>query len=617
MQFSLKVQCIPDRLSENKIYRPGHGIALATEVTPPNEKFIERKGHLFIVLNITASDNFDVKTAIPLFIDNIKENYYRIDDETPLHSIEHALKKSLNIISSLKSTKGNISVDETNHRLNISFCACIIWNRVLYTSYYGNAKAYLIRGSGSRDLTNNNAYNEIWTNSNLLLTDDVIIIGSESFAKKFPANDIINSLGNLSYNIEKDPENSDLAAILIKVGQIKKQTKSLSFKHLAVGKLNHLNSFYGLRDSLHEKFKKYQIKKAAPVSSINSLLIQNKDKTLLTSKRDYKILKKYRPSTAAKAKLFLIMLLIGILYGNFRLIVNLKKQSIPNDIVVQLSPKATPSVQGLFELKEELSLVSPNTKLIFDTKERLGDPKITGISNFNFNKLNLINYKDNTIVSLDLNNNDVTKVLDVDKRDNPEFVACANLFCFLIGDQKIYVFSPTKPNQSDQYVIDSLSIIDAKAYGSALYLLTREDIYKFEIKSKTENPKLEKWTKNGLKITNPSSIAADGSIYVLTNDPVNRNIYKFRNGELDSKFAIDNNSYLLEPISITANDVYLFILDAKRKSVVMYDKITGKYIDNKEIFNKNAQVTPSFLTVRDKIADSVLIFADQKVYLVE
>ena len=85
MEISLKVQNIGAN------YNPeAKNIVITHEFDVPSDQLLMKRGRLFITLKISAGGNFNLKDTASLFLDSVQENFYRLTEETPLHSLEKA-----------------------------------------------------------------------------------------------------------------------------------------------------------------------------------------------------------------------------------------------------------------------------------------------------------------------------------------------------------------------------------------------------------------------------------------------------------------------------------------------------------------------------------------------
>ena len=127
MDLTLKVQ---------KLSGTGGGsgdISLTHEFEPPNETLERQKGRLFITASVQCPKNINLEETAKLFLDSLQEEYYRPSDDTPIHTIERSLNRSLKI------------AEGVDPNIKITFSTALVWNRVLYMSYIGKPTVYLVR----------------------------------------------------------------------------------------------------------------------------------------------------------------------------------------------------------------------------------------------------------------------------------------------------------------------------------------------------------------------------------------------------------------------------------------------------------------------------------------
>ncbi|PIR42575.1 hypothetical protein CO058_02850 [candidate division WWE3 bacterium CG_4_9_14_0_2_um_filter_35_11] len=579
MRFSLKVQSIGGSGQSTKDY-----ITVTHEFDVPDDQALTKRGRLFVTLNISANDNFDLKEISTLFIESLQESFYKINDETPLHAIEASLRRAHQLLLSIKSIDGNDSLGSTQSNFDISCATALIWNRVLYTSHIGSPAIYLIKGTGTRDLVLEKGSREIWTSSNIIENEDVVIIGTEIFANTFPATEIINSLGSLSSTIATHKDADKISAILIKASaSIEKQSSSITDK---VKSLNIGNSISGTiwkvkskisnSEALSEKFKFYQSKKAAPVSSITGISETRPSAAIESTPRGPKRINERKSTNKGKKQIAVgLAMLLGIGFVNYKLFYENKqnnKLDNSNEVAFNL-PNKDGQIKGESDDQTPINLHKEIIK--FSNIEK------------NILPISLSTIRGN-LISLDSNSGSVFKI-DISKKEaikleptvsNPKLIECEihqsemKDLCFVYGKDGFIVFDANKKGEEiDKYFADLENVIDIYPSWDVLYILTADNIYSYKLG--TTEPK--KWL-NDEALSNTKSIAVDSNIYVLSSNDV----YKYAGGKLVSEFKIEK-SKLKSPTQIEISTTSIFVLDQNK--IIVFKRSSGKF--EKEILLSN------------------------------
>ena len=587
MRFSLKVQSIGTTNQITKGY-----IAITHEFEVSGEESLSKRGRLFITLNISASADFDLKEASSLFVDSLQESFYKIDDETPLHAIESSLRRAYQLLLSIKSDKGDV---------NISCATALVWNRVLYTSHIGSPAIYLIRGSGARDLVSEKGSHEIWTSSNIIENEDVIIIGTEKFAEIFPSGEIINNLGSLSGTISTHAESNKISAVLIKASAtIEKQPSSITEKVKAInignsisGTIWKIKSKVSNSQALSEKFKFYQSKKAAPVSSITGL--SDKPQTLIESQvasGPRRINERKSNGKGKKQIVVGLIMLVGIGFANYKFFYEKKlntNEANTNDVAFNIKNYESGEVKGDSAESQEIDL----HKEIIKFSKIEEDALPISMTTIRKNLVILDSTKD-IAYKINLADKSVSKIEST--LSAPKLIKCQihmssdKDICFMYGKDGFIVFDANKKeNEIDKYFADIEDIVDIYPYWDILYILTSDNIYTYKLE--TNEP--QKWLKDEA-LSNTKSIAVDSNIYILSSNDV----YKYASGKLVTSFKLDK-SKLQNPTQIEITKASIFVLDQKK--IVVFKKSNGEF--EKEIVladDTDQEIPTSFSLTKDE-----------------
>lgn len=611
MRFSLKVQSIEGTGQSAKDY-----IAVTHEFDVPDDQALTKRGRLFVTLNISANDNFDLKEASTLFIESLQESFYKINDETPLHAIEASLRRAYQLLLSIRSIDGNDSLGSTQSKFDISCATALIWNRVLYTSHIGSPAIYLIKGTGTRDLVSEKGSREIWTNSNIIENEDVVIIGTEIFANTFPGTEIINSLGSLSNTIATHKDADKISAILIKAStSIEKQSssitdkvKSLNFGNSISGTIWKVKSKISNSEALSEKFKFYQSKKAAPVSSITGMSETKSSAVIESTPRGPKRISERKSPNKGKKQIAVgLAMLVGIGLVNYKLFYeNKQNNNIDNSNEVAFNlPNKNGQIKGESDDQTSINLHK-------------------GIMNFSDIEENILPISLSTIrgslISLDSNSESVFKI-DISKKEatkleatvsNPKLIECEvhessmKDLCFVYGKDGFIVFDANKKEEEiDKYFADLGNVIDIYPFWDVLYILTADNIYSYKLA--TTEPK--KWL-NDEALSNTKSIAVDSNVYVLSSN----DIYKYASGKLVSSFKVDK-SKLKSPTQIDISKTSIFVLDQNK--IIVFKKSNGEFEKEILLSTKTDIETPTSFSLTKDTTPKIVFEKGKSFFIVE
>jgi hypothetical protein len=612
MEISLKVQNIGAN------YNPdAKDIVITHEFDVPSEQMLDKRGRLFITLKISASGDFNLKDTASLFLDSVQENFYRLTEETPLHSLEKALNRATKLVLTMKSKDETISLGSVEANFKLNFATALIWNRILYTSYFGVPAVYLVRGTGVRNLSLNPATNELWTNSGILDDQDVIIIGTDKFAKTFPANEIINSLGNISQTIAAHPDKDELAALLIKVSTTEKQNQNASNKN-SDSKLRaaiytsfwNLKSKFADNEKLSDRFKFYQNKKTAPVSSISGLTTPATTSATVNMPKSPKRASSAKNSKKAKKRATVGLAMVAVLTLIGYKIFSNPQEHIANDIQSNISfiPSSKPLVMGA-STSPELAAASEMHPVLMDLNNLGETPTITGLST-TLDKIIVLDASGKKLYSINPETKESKSIFeDFEESALPQFLECDLNYCYLGDSNKFYILKPTSPEKVDDYLPGLNGIIDMYPYSSSLYFLTKNQIYTYPIDSTTTDKTVAKeWLAADQTLNNARSMLIDnGSVYVITNSEV----IKFANKKRDTSFKLDF-SRVSNPITMETAGGKLYVLDVsdQTKAIQIFNKTTGEYLQTIELTKDNQ--TPKIFTL-PKYAKGKLLFEENKV----
>lgn len=199
--------------------------AQAYEYAPSEEELLEKRGRLFVVLDITADPAFDTALAGKLVWDSLVEEYYSGTEETPLKALERAVLSTRNRLTNLAhpSEKEETASSELSAKgeVRLNLATVVIWEGlatgeagVLYLVRQGNPYIFLKRGGQVRELL---IGEEPSSAASVLIEDgDIVILGSHYFGKSFtPAT--FPEIPFLEKEFKSGRQVAGLAAIILKL----------------------------------------------------------------------------------------------------------------------------------------------------------------------------------------------------------------------------------------------------------------------------------------------------------------------------------------------------------------------------------------------------------------
>ncbi|MDQ5981915.1 MAG: hypothetical protein QG570_675 [Patescibacteria group bacterium] len=566
MSFELKVQTIQPNISEVK-----GSTSIAHDFPKPNESILSKRGRLFIVVSVIDAQDFDLSSLFKIFSEHIHEEYYKNTDSSPLKSLEFAVKSGIDFLSSLKSADDKKFLIDKNHIPNISLSAAIVWNSILYTANIGPVANYVVRGSGTRDLNDEDIQNtwDIYSNSIILESEDVIIIGTSKFASEYKAKNILENLSGLSTKLLTDPNAIEIAALLIKIIQPpvinNKRDRSMAKPLITsvFSAFSNLKNKLSPEGSLSEEFKPFQNKKSAPISSITGLTdSQEIKKPTSRPRRIRKVNNNNKLKSGIGILVIIMAVVLGITFYNKTLANRLSRD--PNDQAISVIPRNDA------ETSEELDNVAKDVPAIyiFNEKKNYANLEISSFAIYEKENLVIYSRADKGIYYFDKKNNSLKKIID--EVDSLEQLKCYVRFCIFQGNNIVSLVNPSTPEKVDKYPVESkYRIFDIDYFSDRIYLLTSDNIVSFKIGE--SNPQITEWLKTSEKIQNPKSMTIDSNVYVIDQLVVS----KYLNG-VKQVFNLTPEAGK-NPSKIFADTKYIYVFDQVDTTLRMFSKNGASY----------------------------------------
>ena len=510
MSFELKVQTIQPNISEIM-----GSTAIAHDFPKPDESILSKRGRLFIVVSVVDAYEFDLSSLLKIFSEHIHEEYYKNTDSSPLKSLEFAVKSGIDFLSSLKSTDEKKFLIDKNTIPNISLSAAIVWNSILYTANIGPVANYVVRGSGTRDLNDEEIQNnwEIYSNSIILESEDVVIIGTSKFASDYKAKNILENISGLSTKLLTDPNSIEIAALLIKIIQPpivnNKRDKSMAKPLITsvFSAFSNLKNRLSPEGSLSEEFKPFQNKKSAPISSITGLADTHEIKK--PSSRPRRI-RKVNNNNKLKSGIGILVIVAAVILG-----ITFYNNTIANRENSRDDEKAIniiPTGDNDNSIESDSTVRDVPAIYVFNEKKNYANLEISSFAIYEKENLVIYSRSDKGIYYFDKANNSLKKIID--DVDSLEQLKCYVRFCIFQGNNIVSLVNPSTPEKVDKYPVESkYRIFDIDYFSDRIYLLTSDNIVSFKIVE--SNPQITEWIKSTEKIENPVSMTIDSNVYVI------------------------------------------------------------------------------------------------------
>ncbi len=162
-------------------------VAKAMVIEPDDEITLEKKGTIYTIFDISAKKELDTLLVTKVVNDVLHDAYYQSESVSPIQSIEKAVLKLRDNITQL-AREGTTS----DPLVSFNIGTTILWGNTLYIVQYGNTPTFLMRDGEVKPISSASEGN-FSVASGVVKDNDVIILATENFAKRFPPEKLINS----------------------------------------------------------------------------------------------------------------------------------------------------------------------------------------------------------------------------------------------------------------------------------------------------------------------------------------------------------------------------------------------------------------------------------------
>jgi len=142
------------------------------------EKDLEkRKGSLYGIYSLKDETPYETSLLTNLITDTLKQAYYQSENASPIQALEKAIVDTKERVLKLNGTKDLPTV--------LDIVVAVLWGNVFYIVKNGQGEIYIVRGGSFKKIEAVKEGNFSVT-TGVVKKDDVVILSTESFAKKFP-----------------------------------------------------------------------------------------------------------------------------------------------------------------------------------------------------------------------------------------------------------------------------------------------------------------------------------------------------------------------------------------------------------------------------------------------
>jgi len=151
-------------------------------IEPDSKELSLSKGTIYAVFDISSDSVFDTNVASKVLHDVLMDTYYNTDSSSPIQSLEKALAKVKDNIYELQQNSS--IVDST---IDFNAVISVLWGNVFYVVQYNKGNGYLMRANEVKPIQTSGEGNFSFA-SGIIKEDDVVILCTDSFTKKYPPN---------------------------------------------------------------------------------------------------------------------------------------------------------------------------------------------------------------------------------------------------------------------------------------------------------------------------------------------------------------------------------------------------------------------------------------------
>lgn len=517
-------------------------------IIEPEDSVGIRRGSLYSIIEVSCQKNFDANLVVKVVNDTFQSEYFNVSEGSPLNALEKAITDVRSKVIQLLS--GDSSDDNS---ASFGAVVTVLWGNVLYLVQYGSGCSYLIREGRIRPI-NTLSEGDFSIASGAVRDGDIVTLGSKTFCEENPPEKLLKG-------IPTSLERPEIASIILKFYAEKK---------------GNLEQVINIGDAAREKFR---VKKKSRFFNEKTFLgFCIVALGLILSLSVYYAYQKNRKTQTAETVSEIKTTtdkvikeadaLIGVDDKKAREILdqNLKKLKE----IGSASPEVKSLIQKTTAVLDKVNRVTrvSSSDVLYDMKIENKDINPSGLTTAGSGVLLVVDSSQSKFFKLPIDSPSSISAVESSGAATPRFLSTTDTGAVFLGGSGFYSYdsqSGVITKMSVKLSFPLSGVETASSYLGNVYLVHAGTLYKND----------QVWLSDKVMLTNITSIAVDGSIYLLKTDG---GVLKYTAGEKDNFEFSGLDKPLSSPTQLykTVDLGNIYVLDKGNSRVVVFDS-SGKF----------------------------------------
>ena len=141
------------------------------------EDLENRKGRLYGIYSLKDETPYETSLLTKLITDTLKQSYYQSENASPIQALEKAIVDTKERVLRLNDSK--------DVQTTLDLVVTVLWGNVFYVVKNGRGEIYIVRGGNFKKIETIKE-RSFSVATGIVKKDDVVVLTTEDFAKKFP-----------------------------------------------------------------------------------------------------------------------------------------------------------------------------------------------------------------------------------------------------------------------------------------------------------------------------------------------------------------------------------------------------------------------------------------------